>query len=169
MQHPFKTVGQSTIVKELMQIVHDDSPWIPYYNFTVKPVPPEVTNQDPFLAWLSSRHAFIGGVVKMDPYTQYDWHVDTRRGVGINMLLTARDNSLCMFTERPADLVKNIYPLNYQDQRYYLFNTQQPHSVINKSDTRYLFTIEFGANKDHLSFNDLKKEIKDGYDTGKES
>lgn len=169
MQHPFKQAPQSTITKELLEIACDDSPWVPYYKFMVKPVSPDLLNQDPFLAWLGTKHAFIGGVIKMEPYTQYDWHVDTRRGVGINMLLTARDSSLCMFTERPSDLVKNIYPLHYQEHRYYLFNTQQPHCVVNRKDTRYLFSIEFGANKDYLSFNDLKKEIKNGYDTRKES
>lgn len=154
---------KSTIAKQLLEIAFDETPWVPYYNFQAKPVNPAVLMQDPFLAWLSSRYQFIAGVLKLPQYHQYDWHVDTRRGVGINMLLSSV-KSYVFFTETPNELVKNIYPHKYQADTYYLFNTQVPHMVINLNEPRYLFTLEFAMDKDSLSFDQLRQDIRENYD-----
>ena len=55
--------------------------------------------EDDFFKWLVKRYHFVAGILKLDPYTCYDWHTDTRRGVGINMLLTTNQRSFCVFTE----------------------------------------------------------------------
>lgn len=166
MKHPVKQIhSKSTIVKDLMRIANNDQPWAPYFNFMAKPVPYEVIFKDPFFQWLGQRYNFIAGVLKMEAFQQYDWHVDSRRGVGINMLLEHED-SLLMFTERPNDLVKNIYPVKYQPKTYYIFDTQTPHCVINLSAPRFLFTVEFEKDLNELSFDDLKNDIRDNYRGG---
>lgn len=163
MKHPIKTIPtKSTIVDELREIARASGPWVPYYNFLARPVSYDILFKDPFFQWLGARYNFMGGIIKMEPYQQYDWHVDTRRGVGINMLL-GHTKSYVLFTERPTDLVKNIRPHKYQENIYYVFNTQVPHSVVNLSGQRYLFTIEFEKDKTELTFEMLWKDILENY------
>jgi len=49
--------------------------------------------------------------------------------------------------------------LVYKPNTYYLFNTQTRHTVINFAEPRYLFTIEFIEDVDHLSFEDLLEQL----------
>lgn len=145
----------STITNQLHEIALDASPWALYYNFTAKPISMNVLTQDPFLYWLSERYAYKAGILKMEPYHQYDWHIDDRRGVGINMLLSFNGTSVCMFSPEPKKLVKNIYPIIYTPNTYTVFNTQLPHCVINFNEPRYLFSIEFDMGKDELTYVNL--------------
>ena len=101
------------------------------------------------------------GVVKLEPNVCYDWHVDTRRGVGINMLLTPEVRSSCLFAK--GDGVQfGVEELVYEPNTFYLFNTQVKHMVLNYEKPRYLLTVEFELDKDQLSFEDLLLEIKKG-------
>jgi hypothetical protein len=155
---------KSTIAKELYDYAFNPQPWFPHYNFNVKPVPTELIAQDNFFKWLHARYEFLVGVLKLDPYICYDWHTDTRRGVGINMLLTPHARSVCAFTHNRQDPVFKIEELQYKPATYYLFNTQVPHTVYNFETTRYLMSIEFAKDKDELSFNDLLKDIQTNYE-----
>ena len=157
---PIKT--KSFIAEEMLEIAKQDGGWFPYYNFRAKPIPHEVIVKDRFLQWLSARYEFIAGVIKMEPYEQYDWHIDTRRGVSINMLLE-HDDSAVLFSDDPFMLVKKIYPYKYEPDTYYLFNTQVAHCVINYSKPRYLFSIEFKKNKLQLTYNDLCSDVANYY------
>lgn len=83
----------------------------------------------------------------MLPNTCYNWHIDTERSVGINMLLSDV-NSKCLFSENPNSVVSEFEELVYEPNTYYIFNTQKPHSVLNFEGDRYLFSVEFlGASK----------------------
>jgi len=155
---------KSTIKDEVFDIAITPGEWMKYYNFDARPILPEVLLQDKFLKWLSERYNFMGGVLKLDPYTCYDWHIDTRRGVGINMLLTPMTRSFCAFKFDIDQLVFKIDELKYKPQTYYIFNTQVPHTVYNFEATRYLFSIEFAKDKDELSFEDLIKDIQTNYE-----
>ena len=150
------------ITSELLAVAKQDGGWFPHYNFRARPVPHEVIDKDPFLRWLGDRHEFIAGVIKMDANEQYDWHVDTRRGVGINMLLE-HDDSALLFSDEPMMLVKKIRPYKYEPNTYYLFNTQIPHCVINYSKPRYLFSVEFNKSKDELNYDDLWLDVTKNY------
>ena len=166
MKHPVKQIPtESTITDYLLSVAHMEGPWTPYFNFMARPVGYDILYKDPFFQWLGQHYNFIAGVLKMEAYQQYDWHVDTRRGVRVNMLLE-HGNSLLMFTERPNDLVKNIYPIKYQPKTYYIFDTQTPHCVINLSAPRFLFTVEFEKDLNELTFDDLKNDIRDNYRGG---
>ena len=78
-------------------------------------------------------------------------------------MLLEHTDSLLLFTETPNALVKNVYPVKYQPNHYYLFDTQTPHCVINLGTPRYLFTIEFEKDLNELSFDDLRKDIRENY------
>jgi hypothetical protein len=162
---PYYEIGKkSTIVKELEDFAFSPSDWLPYYNFDAKRIPPEIVFQDDFFIWLSHRYSFVAGILKLDPYVCYDWHIDTRRGVGVNMLLTPFDRSVCAFKVDLDQTVFKIDELKYKPGTYYLFNTQVSHTVYNFETTRYLMSIEFAKNKDELSFNDLLKDIQTNYE-----
>ena len=94
----------------------------------------------------------------------YDWHKDTRRGVAVNMLLTPHARSFCVFTDKKEGVVFNTQELKYKPTTYYLFNTQQFHTVYNFETTRYLLSIEFKKDLNELSFEDLLKDIKENYE-----
>ena len=159
--HPLP--AKSLIAAELFEFAMSTESWQPYYNFNAKRVPPEIIFQDEFFIWLSHRYSFVAGILKLDPYTCYDWHTDTRRGVGINMLLTPEARSICAFTHNKEDAVFKIEELKYKPSTYYLFNTQVPHTVYNFETTRYLLSIEFAKDKDELTFEDLVKDVRNNY------
>jgi hypothetical protein len=155
---------KSTIAQNLIDTAHSSSDWIDYFNFKAKLVPPEVLFQDEFFKWLVKRYDFIAGILKLDPYTCYDWHTDTKRGVGINMLLTPHARSFCAFTPKKSEQVFKIEELSYKPMTYYLFNTQVNHTVYNFETTRYLLSIEFAKEKHELSFEDLLVDIRTHYE-----
>ena len=161
---PYYEIGKkSTIFKDLQDFAFQPSEWAEHYNFDAKRIPPEIIFQDDFFIWLTHRYSFVAGVLKLDPYTCYDWHTDTRRGVGINMLLTPFDRSVCAFKVDLDQTVFKIDELKYKPSTYYIFNTQVPHTVYNFETTRYLMSVEFVKDKDELTFEDLVEDIKVNY------
>jgi hypothetical protein len=162
---PYYEIGKkSTIKDEVFDFAISPSEWMPYYNFDAKQLPHELIYKDDFFVWLSQRYNFIAGVLKLDPYTCYNWHTDTRRGVGVNMLLTPNTRSFCAFSDDADQLVFKIEELKYKPSTYYLFNTQIPHTVYNFETTRYLLSVEFAKDKDELSFEDLVKDVQQNYE-----
>jgi len=162
---PYYEIGhKSNIASKLLDVAHNSTEWIDYFNFKAKLVPPEVLFNDFFFKWLVNRYDFIAGILRLDPYTCYDWHTDTRRGVGINMLLTPHQRSFCVFAPNRDEEVFKIEELPYKLNTYYIFNTQVEHTVYNFETTRYLLSIEFAKEKHELTFKDLLKDIKDNYE-----
>jgi hypothetical protein len=155
----YKIPSRSVIAKELLEFAATAQNWQDYYNFKAIQVPVEMLSKDPFLVNLFHRHPFVAGIVQLSPYVCYDWHIDTRRGVGVNMLLNFEGVSHCLFAKGEGAQF-GFEELVYTPNRYYLFNTQTSHTVINFAEPRYLFTLEFGADKDQLSFESLLKQIK---------
>lgn len=160
----YEIAKKSTIYRELQDFAFSPSEWTQYYNFDAKHIPHEIIFQDDFFRWLIQRYNFMGGILKLDPYTCYDWHTDTRRGVGINMLLTPEMRSICAFTHNKEDAVFKIEELKYKPSTYYIFNTQVPHTVYNFETTRYLMSIEFAKDKDELTYENLVKEVMANYE-----
>ena len=155
----YKIPSRSVISKELLEFAATAQNWQDYYNFKAIQVPVEMLSKDSFLVDLFRKHSFVAGIVQLSPYVCYDWHIDSRRGVGVNMLLTPEIKSHCLFTSTEGAQFP-FEELVYEPDTYYLFNTQVRHTVINFYEPRYLFTIEFAKNKDQLSFENLLEQIK---------
>lgn len=155
----YEIPNKSVIAKDVLDFALSTSNWQDYYNFKATRVPDEIISKDPFLAKLGRTHQFMAGIVGLDPYVCYDWHTDTRRGVGLNMLLTPQVKSNCLFAKGEGAQFE-FEELVYLPNTYYLFNTQTRHTVVNFAEPRYLFTLEFLADKDHLSFDALYHQIK---------
>jgi hypothetical protein len=67
--------------------------------------------------------------------------------------------SHCVFTPDKDVVVGEFIELQYQPDTYYIFNTQINHMVLNFEEPRLLLTIEFGEDKNLLSYDDLLLEI----------
>lgn len=137
-------------------------PIVPYFGFNGAPMGPHIFLQDQMLDQLNQTYPILyAGVVKLDPYTIYDWHTDTKRTVALNMLLTAHDSSHSIFNTGKAGMIIDTLHLNYKPNTLYVFNTQKEHMVINTHEDRWLFTVEF---QDQIFYDDMVLWIKEnGY------
>jgi hypothetical protein len=146
---------RSTLKEPLLKMAHATKEWHKHYNFDVAPVSPTLLEQDPVMRLLMSKYAFVAAVARMPENTCYNWHVDTVRQTGINMLLEDGGDSRCLFTKSAADVSFPFVELQYVPHTYYAFNTQVPHTVHNFAKPRYLFTLEFFDKDSALTFADL--------------
>jgi hypothetical protein len=85
--------------------------------------------------------------------------VDGRRGVCVNMLLNDV-KSHCLFEVEHDEATHTFLELKYRLGSYYVFNNQVPHMVINFNESRYLMSVEFEADKNELSYEQLLGEVK---------
>ena len=159
---PFMEAAESKITFPLLQLMYlsQESDWIPYYNFMVIQVPDEILNKDPFLVALRKVRKFRAGILRTDANTCYNWHVDTDRHAAVNMLVLDDETSKCIFAPVGFDLVMPIVELKYKPSTYFAFNTQLPHTVINFSEPRYLFSLEFIDEDRGLTYNELCADIQ---------
>lgn len=135
---PYKQLSRSSIRAALMQLATTEQDWISYHEFDTLIVPHWVLAEESAFDRLPP---FIAGILRMEPNTCYDWHVDGKRKGSINMLLNPAD-SLCLFRKSEGHYFQ-FEKLDYIPGYYYAFDTQVPHTVINNRNTRYLFSIEF--------------------------
>jgi hypothetical protein len=159
---PFHEIKTKSVITQLtiQTALHPEAQWVKYFNFDATRIPNDILANDPVIADIGSRHPLMGGVVMLPPNTFYNWHKDTRRGVSINMVLNPYDGiSHCVFTPDKDVVVGEFIELQYQPDTYYVFNTQVDHMVLNFDKPRLLLTIEFGEDKDTLSYDDLLLEI----------
>ena len=153
---------QSRIAKKLKEYAVDIplQYWKPYYNFVATPVPEVLLAQDPFLMALAEKRKFHGGILRMEPNTCYNWHVDTDRQVGLNMLLADDGKSKCLFLDGESGVVFKTQELQYHPGTYYVFDTQVTHIVLNTTSPRYLFSLEYLEIDRGLTFTELCADIK---------
>lgn len=81
-------------------------------------------------------------ILKMEPMHWYNWHTDAKRQCAINSFIEGPD-SRCFFGEKENDGLFKLTELVYEPGRHYLFNTQEPHAVLNGNNVRYMLSIGF--------------------------
>ena len=155
--HPLP--AKSLIADELFEFAMSTESWQPYYNFNAVQVPFDLAFKDPVIKAIGLKYSLAVGILRLDPYITYDWHVDSRRGTCINMLLNDV-KSHCLFSVGRTEATHGFLELKYQPKTYYAFNNQVPHMVINFAESRYLMSVEFKEDKDQLTFEQLLREIK---------
>jgi hypothetical protein len=158
---PASTLGPALV--DLLTTAPADH-WHPYFGFLVLPVPAPVLRTDPTLATLGTLHPFQGGICRLPPHCCYTWHMDTRRGAAVN-LLVHHTHSHTLFTDAAAFAGAADVPvvpaveLVYAPNTYYLFHSQQPHMVLNGAGPRYLLSLEFAADQVTLPYAELHAEL----------
>lgn len=154
---------RSTIRQDLLDYAKaaDLREWVSYYSFAALPVPDAFIEEDPVLnALRRSGLSFKAGVLRMSPNTCYNWHVDTDRRVGVNLLLQ-HGTSHCLFQNGEFGLTMSVHELIYQPDTYYVFNTQVLHTVINLTGYRYLLSLEFTDKDAGLTYEALCAMIQE--------
>jgi len=151
--------AKSLIADELLNFAMSTKSWQPYYNFNAVQVPFDLAFKDPVIKVIGLKYPLAMGVIRLNPYTTYDWHVDSRRGTCINMLLNGA-KSYCLFSMNRTEATNEFLELKYQPKTYYAFNNQVPHMVINFEEPRYLMSVEFKEDKEQLTFEQLLGKIK---------
>jgi hypothetical protein len=151
---------KASIAKNLYVHAMNSPKWTQYYNFMAVQVPREILQLDSFLVGLAGKRTFHAGVLRMEPNTCYNWHVDTDRKVGLNMLLSDDGSSRCLFLDGEPGVVFKTQELKYAPDTYYAFNTQVPHMVLNTTEPRYLLSVEFLEQDRGLTFDELCEDIK---------
>ena len=138
----------------------DNVTWVHYIGWLATGLDLGVLDKEPILKKINERFEIESiGVLKMDTNTLYNWHVDDDRGVSINMLLTPEHTSHCIFTKKRTQKV-DVFPiveLEYKKNTFYVFNTQELHSVLNLNSTRYMFSVQFKDKKNKLLYNEVKQ------------
>lgn len=150
---------KSTIADKLLEFAMGSSKWERYHNFDAIQVPFDLAFSDPVLYKLGMQHKLAVGILRLDPYTTYDWHVDGRRGVCVNMLLNDVKSN-CLFEVGHDEATHTFLELKYAPKTYYVFNNQVPHMVTNFAQSRYLMSVEFAEGKDELTYEQLLGEVK---------
>lgn len=144
------------LMKALTVIIQDDQPWTRIYAFEGKLVPSEVLLKDEFYNWLFEQFEYDAGIMKIDSYTCYKWHVDAvasfdnhgrapnpaERLSTVNVLLYP-SKGLCLFGTEDNGITCKVQELVYQPRMRYLFNTAVSHEVINLEGSRYILTLQF--------------------------
>lgn len=157
-----KSIAISSRWKEAL-----DQSWMDYYGWSVTPISQEIWRQETQLCSLNEEfHIDRIGLMRIPPYFNYNWHVDTNRGCGINMLLSHGKSHTFFATPSPDDhqvpLGSNghFVELDYEPDTFYAFNAQRLHCVYNFEKPRYLFSCEFYERKDKLSYERLCEWIE---------
>ena len=153
--------------------------WHDFYNLAGLPTVKVLVagndwEMDSWWGRLYNAHPFTAGIAKLEAHSYYDWHIDTDRGVRLNMLLNNWDTSHSMFNPfmkrgesaynvqlaSLKDGERKIVELKYKPQRYYLFNTQIAHTIYNFADTaRYSLTLDFDEDLSKLTYEQLLEEL----------
>jgi len=156
-----KSVCISSRWKEVL-----DQPWGFHYGFEVTPMSPDIWREEEILCSLDEEFGLaLVGLLRIPPYFNYNWHVDTERGCSVNMMLSD-GKSHTLFADPssedhllPVGRNGHFVELDYEPDTFYVFNCQRLHCVYNFDKPRYLFSCEFSQSRDELSFERLSEWI----------
>lgn len=118
--------------------------WWPHYGFLASPLDSDWIEREPALRAVQQITPIKQlGILKMPDHWVYHWHRDQNRQACINLLLSRHHHSHTLFGEPVNGTNMHCLELTYRPGRYYLFNNQVPHTVINLDVDRYLLSLEF--------------------------
>jgi len=161
----------SVISKVWKDYINDE--WTSYYGFEATTIPSIIWTQEKLLREINKKFPFKHvGIIRLSENYNYNWHKDTNRGCGINMLLehnksytffeanqiynNESNNERYNFNEFGTKFIE----LKYEPNTFYAFNTQKLHCVYNFDKPRYLFTCEFQEDHNELSYEMLIEWMK---------
>jgi hypothetical protein len=153
----YKRLGASTHIVPFFELNHAQFEYSHYYGFSAYELPLELILQESVLHDINTKHKIqSAAVIKLQPNRCYKWHQDAVRGVCVNMLLQHQD-SFVLFGNSVSDSEDqfDIARLDYNIGEFYLFNNQCMHTVINFSECRYMFTLEFEEDKNTLTYENI--------------
>jgi hypothetical protein len=135
--------------------------WVPWQHVCINLPREDLLGKDSFIDMLIKKGGRLC-LYKIPANTSYNWHKDKSIGVSLNMVLTEYKCHTIFSTGHfeymnatNFPILDNIIELKYEPKKWFLFNSQIRHSVMNLDHRdRYLLTIIFS--KEH-SYDELKK------------
>lgn len=107
--------------------------WVPYIHACYNA--PAPTFRDPFINALDEKFKGWFNLFKIPAKCCYGWHTDVPQKVAVNMVLD-KFNSHTLFSRDNSN--PDLYffeELKYEPLRWYIFNTQVKHTVVNLGET----------------------------------
>jgi len=140
----YKLTNQTNLVDTLKRFIQD--PRVNWYTknaFDVAAVPRFVVESDATIVKLMERFDARPAILKMNPMTFYRFHIDEFRNAALNLLVEGWDSETFYGEPTDNEEIMSISQLVYEPNCMYLLNTKKPHSVINKNNPRYVFSLGF--------------------------
>ena len=130
--------------------------WQRHYGFLATRIGQEWVEREPALQAVDRLCPIAQmGILQMPDHSVYQWHRDQHRQACINMLLSEEHSSHTLFVSEVGTQSMQCIELCYEPGRFYLFNNQMPHSVVNLSGNRYLLSLEF---EKPFTYGELRKQ-----------
>jgi len=121
--------------------------WVPFMHLSKEfqnDIGLKITEKDVMLSDL--RNSFNGTLrLYMFPNNSvYNWHKDSNIGCSLNLIFDEYNSFTLFNSSNKTGIVDSVTELKYQKNRWYLFNSQVLHSVINMdAKKRFLLTFTF--------------------------
>jgi len=148
---PLKTKS-GLLFKHLQELVQQPLEWQKHFGFDCVELTPGWIDAEPALAAVDQVCPIQRlGLLRIPPFTFYDWHVDAYRQSCINMQINLDHPSHTLFGYQVDDHNKDVIELRYQPRTFYLFNNQIEHCVANLGGPRYVFSLYF-KKEQHFEF-----------------
>ena len=118
--------------------------WLPHFGFQAMQLSRDWVYREPALLAIETICPVAQiGILRIPDHWVYHWHRDQNRQACINMLLSTDHHSHTLFGQNINSTNMRCLELPYEPDRFYLFNNQIPHTVINLDVDRHLFSLEF--------------------------
>ena len=156
---PLRQSAQGLLEHCQQRVANDEVLWLPHFGFLATPLSRDWIASEPALQAVEQICPIAQlGILKMPDHWVYHWHRDQNRQACINLLISRDHHSHTLFGRSFSDTSMHCLELRYEPQRYYLFNNQVPHTVINLDVSRYLLSLEFA---EPVPYAELKQRFAD--------
>lgn len=126
------------------RVSSDEVLWWPHLGWLATPLNRDWITSEPTLKAVQQICPIAQlGILKMPEHWVYHWHRDQDRQACINLLISRDHHSHTLFGRSVTNTSMHCLELRYKPGRFYLFNNQVPHTVINLDVNRYLLSLEF--------------------------
>lgn len=135
--------------------------WLPFMNISIgfqKTLGLQLIKKDKMLSRLQSKFDAEMRLYMFPSMTVYNWHRDVEMGCSLNLVMDDYSAHTLFNPSDKKEIIDNVVELKYEKNKWYLFNSQILHSVINvDSKDRVLLTINFPKN---VTYNDVADHLK---------
>lgn len=132
-------------VKEYIKTTSWD--WVPFMNISLdfqKTLGLKLIKEDEVLSKLQSKFNAMMRLYMFPSMTVYNWHRDVEMGCSMNLVMYDYDAHTLFNPSDKKEIRDKVVELKYEKNKWYLFNSQILHSVINVDNKdRILLTITF--------------------------
>jgi len=124
--------------------------WVPFMHISIdfqKTLGPQLMKQDEMLNKLQTKFNAMMRLYMFPSMAVYNWHRDIEMGCSLNLVMDDYSAHTLFNPNDNKKIIDNVVELKYEKNKWYVFNSQILHSVINlDSKNRVLLTVTFTKN-----------------------